>query len=181
MKPRADARRGRAAAKPGRSRRFAAAGAKAVAATVAKAVVATAILWLAGCAGAGAGAIEPETAPAFREASVHDPSVIPAEDGTLYVFGSHLAAAKSSDAVAWEQIALGVDDGNPLIPNVTEELRETLEWAETDTLWAADVTVCPTATTICTTTHAAAIRRVRPWAWRSRTRSRGRTETRESF
>lgn len=74
----------------------------------------------------------------FTNVSVHDPSVIKVKD-TYYVFGSHLAAAKSKDLMNWEQIAAGAFDGNPLIPNVTEELRETFEWAQTGTLWAADV------------------------------------------
>jgi len=77
-------------------------------------------------------------APTFREASVHDPSVIKVGD-TFYVFGSHLAAAKSKDLMNWDLIASGVTDSNPIIPNVTTELKETLEWAQTDTLWAADV------------------------------------------
>lgn len=79
-----------------------------------------------------------EKAPIFREASVHDPSVIKTGD-TYYVFGSHLAAAKSKDLMSWDMVASGVSNGNPLIPNVTEELKETLEWAQSDTLWAADV------------------------------------------
>lgn len=79
-----------------------------------------------------------EKAPVFREASVHDPSVIKTGD-TYYVFGSHLAAAKSKDLMSWDMVASGVSNGNPLIPNVTEELKETLEWAQSDTLWAADV------------------------------------------
>ncbi|WP_172251752.1 family 43 glycosylhydrolase [Saccharibacillus deserti] len=77
-------------------------------------------------------------APAFREASVHDPSVIKVGD-TFYVFGSHLAAAKSKDLMNWDLIASGVTDSNPIIPNVKTELKEALEWAQTDTLWAADV------------------------------------------
>lgn len=77
-------------------------------------------------------------APTFREASVHDPSVIKVGD-TFYVFGSHLDAAKSKDLINWDRFASGVTDGNPLIPNVKTELKEALEWAETDTLWAADV------------------------------------------
>lgn len=76
--------------------------------------------------------------PVFREASVHDPSVIKTGD-TYYVFGSHLAAAKSKDLMNWDMVASGVTNGNPLIPNVTEELKETLAWAQSDTLWAADV------------------------------------------
>ena len=77
--------------------------------------------------------------PVFFFFSVHDPSIIKA-NGTYYVFGSHLASAKSTDLMNWTQISSSVHDGNPLIPNVYEELKETFEWAETDTLWAADVT-----------------------------------------
>ncbi|MEC3608209.1 glycoside hydrolase family 43 protein [Bacillus glycinifermentans] len=77
--------------------------------------------------------------PVFSEVTVHDPSIIKA-NGTYYVFGSHLASAKSTDLMNWTQISSSVHDGNPLIPNVYEELKETFEWAETDTLWAADVT-----------------------------------------
>lgn len=77
-------------------------------------------------------------APVFQEGSVHDPSVIKVDD-TYYVFGSHLAAAKTDDLMSWDMVAAGVADGNKLIPNVTEELKETLEWAQTNTLWAADV------------------------------------------
>lgn len=80
------------------------------------------------------------TAPAFDEVSVHDPSVILAED-EYWVFGSHLASAKSEDLVSWEQHTGDlVDLENPLFDDVTEELSETLEWAQSDTLWAADVT-----------------------------------------
>ncbi|MDQ0256054.1 arabinan endo-1,5-alpha-L-arabinosidase [Evansella vedderi] len=77
-------------------------------------------------------------APQFTEASVHDPSVIKVGD-TFYVFGSHLAAAKTDDLMNWEQISTHVHDGNPLIPNVFTELAEAFEWANTTTLWAADV------------------------------------------
>lgn len=80
--------------------------------------------------------------PQFNNASVHDPSVIKVKD-TYYVFGSHLAAAKTTDFMNWTQISSGVQDGNPLIPNVTTELAETLEWAQSDTLWAPDVIQLP--------------------------------------
>lgn len=80
--------------------------------------------------------------PEFANASVHDPSVIKAGD-TYYVFGSHLAAAKSKDLMHWTWIASGVQDGNPLIPNVKTELAETLAWAQSDTLWAPDVVQLP--------------------------------------
>ncbi|MNK24930.1 Extracellular endo-alpha-(1-_5)-L-arabinanase 2 precursor [compost metagenome] len=81
---------------------------------------------------------KPSQAPVFQEASVHDPSVIKVGD-TFYVFGSHLAAAKTKDFMKWDMIASGVKDGNKLIPNVTEELKNTLSWAQSDTLWAPDV------------------------------------------
>lgn len=77
-------------------------------------------------------------APVFTNASVHDPSVIEV-DNQYYVFGSHLAAAKTNDLMKWKMVANGVQNGNTLIPNVTEELKETLQWAQTNTLWAADV------------------------------------------
>lgn len=96
-----------------------------------------AVMLLSSCSG-DSGVVKGGT-PVFMEASVHDPSVIRIQDGTYYVFGSHLAAAKSEDLLSWELVASGVRDGNPLMPNVKEELRETLEWAEADTLWAADV------------------------------------------
>ncbi len=77
-------------------------------------------------------------AVSFRETSVHDPSILKVKD-TFYIFGSHLAAAKSKDLMNWDTIATGVANGNALIPNVKEELKEALDWAQTDTLWAADV------------------------------------------
>lgn len=83
----------------------------------------------------------PSQAPvSFTNAAVHDPSVIRA-DGSFYVFGSHLAAAKTSDLMNWTKIADVVNDSNPLFGNkVTTELAETLAWAQTTTLWAPDVT-----------------------------------------
>lgn len=90
---------------------------------------------LTSCSSNNAEAIK---SPVFTEASVHDPSVIKVDD-TFYVFGSHLSAAKTNDLMNWELIDSGVRNANRLIPNVTEELKETLDWAESDTLWAADV------------------------------------------
>lgn len=79
-----------------------------------------------------------EGGPVFANASVHDPSVMYA-DGNFYVYGSHLASAKSPDLMNWTLIGTGVVDGNPLIPNVKEEMAEALEWGQTDTFWAGDV------------------------------------------
>ncbi len=80
-----------------------------------------------------------QTALSFGNAAVHDPSVIKA-DGTFYVFGSHLAAAKTTDLMSWTKIGDGVNNANPIFGNkVTTELAETLAWAQSDTLWAPDV------------------------------------------
>nr|WP_324258361.1 family 43 glycosylhydrolase [Cellvibrio fontiphilus] len=82
--------------------------------------------------------LAPVTAPSFLNASVHDPSVIRV-NSDYYVFGSHLAAAKSPDLLKWTSIADGVSPQNPLFTNVVTELAETFSWAESNTLWAADV------------------------------------------
>lgn len=76
--------------------------------------------------------------PIFANVEVHDPSIL--KDGdTYYIFGSHLAAAKSEDLMTWQQISTSPRANNPLFPNVDETLVETLSFAETDTLWAPDV------------------------------------------
>lgn len=78
----------------------------------------------------------------FKNASVHDPSIVKSGD-TWYVFGSHLAAAKSTDLMNWQQVSSGVSATNPLFlngsANVFTELAETFSWAQSNTLWAADV------------------------------------------
>lgn len=80
----------------------------------------------------------PKQNPSFISVSVHDPSIIKVDD-IYYIFGSHLAAAKSKDLMHWELIDAGVYNGNKLIPNVLEELKDTFEWAQTKTLWAPHV------------------------------------------
>ncbi len=79
-----------------------------------------------------------QTALSFGNASVHDPSIV--RDGsTYYVFGSHLAAAKTTDLMNWTKIADTVNDANPLFTKVTTDLSAALTWAQTNTLWAPDV------------------------------------------
>lgn len=82
--------------------------------------------------------VDDSAKPVFKNVSVHDPSIIIA-DNKYYVFGSHLASAKSNDLMSWTQLSSGVVEGNVLIPNVKEEFAEALKWAQTDTLWAPDV------------------------------------------
>ncbi|MFC1695001.1 glycoside hydrolase family 43 protein [Pseudomonadota bacterium] len=76
--------------------------------------------------------------PSFQEVSVHDPSVIEV-DGSYYIFGSHLATAKTTNLMNWELIADGVNEDNPLFVNVVEELAATFEWSDAVDLWANEV------------------------------------------
>jgi arabinan endo-1,5-alpha-L-arabinosidase len=81
-------------------------------------------------------ATKPE--PEFRNIAVHDPSIIQVDE-TFYIFGSHLSAAKSNDLMKWERVADGVNSSNPLFDDVLVELAEAFDWANANTLWAADV------------------------------------------
>ena len=90
------------------------------------------------CLGSGASAHAAQN-PTFRfNVSVHDPSVIKLDD-LYYVFGSHLAAAKSKDLMNWSLVDTDVRNGNRLIPNVLDEMGEELAWVGSDTFWAPDV------------------------------------------
>lgn len=75
--------------------------------------------------------------PVWKEASVHDPSVMKI-DSTYYVVGSHMASAKTDDLMQWFQISTGPTKGNKLAPNISEDFKEALEWSETTTFWAGD-------------------------------------------
>ncbi len=77
-------------------------------------------------------------APTFGNVTVHDPSIMRAADGTFYVYGSHLAAARSADLMRWEQISTSATAGNPLQPNPAAEFSEVLTWAQATTFWAPD-------------------------------------------
>lgn len=74
----------------------------------------------------------------FSEVSVHDPSIVQVDD-TYYIFGSHLAVAKTNDLMNWTSIANGVTENNPVIPNARKEMEEAFTWARTNTFWAPDV------------------------------------------
>ncbi len=74
----------------------------------------------------------------FDDVSVHDPSVVK-YNGMYYIFGSHLAGARSTDLMNWEMIGNGVNKSNPIIDDPLEEMKEAFEWAKTDTFWAPDV------------------------------------------
>ena len=77
--------------------------------------------------------------PAFRNTSVHDPSIIRADDGYFYIYGSHMAAARSLDLMKWETISRNAETGCTLVEDVQNEMKEALRWAKTNTFWAPDV------------------------------------------
>ena len=76
----------------------------------------------------------------FANASVHDPSVIKLDNGEYYVFGSHLAAAKSTDLVNWQLIAGDGVENTPFFDTYETEAAEGIAWSGgTVGSWAADV------------------------------------------
>lgn len=81
----------------------------------------------------------------FTDASVHDPAIIKVAN-TYYVFGSHLAAAKTTDLMNWTQMPGSFDAGSPLFDTVTTQFKEALDWFKSPytgtnkpASWAPDV------------------------------------------
>jgi len=96
---------------------------------------------LAGCGGADLPDPTTEvTAANYNDMPVHDPSVVRADDGSFYVFGSHLSVAKTTDLMQWERVADGVNDANPLFNTYTTEIAEGTAWTGGYVgSWASDV------------------------------------------
>jgi len=88
---------------------------------------------------------EPPENPSFTDVTVHDPSVL--KVGSLfYVFGSHLASARTSDWLRWTQVTTDTPPtgGNALVPNPQVELAEALAWVGAGgAFWAPDVIQLP--------------------------------------
>jgi arabinan endo-1,5-alpha-L-arabinosidase len=83
----------------------------------------------------------PPSIPTFSNVTVHDPSVLRV-GSTFYVFGSHLASARTTDWLRWSQITGDTNPlgGNALVPNPQTELQEALAWVGTGAaFWAPDV------------------------------------------
>ncbi|KAF1296249.1 endo-alpha-(1-_5)-L-arabinanase [Enterococcus sp. JM4C] len=75
--------------------------------------------------------------PQFENVSVHDPSIIKAEE-SYYILGSHTQFAKSEDLIHWNQLSENVNQTN-LFEDIRKELEEEFDYAKTDTLWAGDI------------------------------------------
>ncbi|GHV28402.1 extracellular endo-alpha-(1-_5)-L-arabinanase 2 [Clostridia bacterium] len=77
--------------------------------------------------------------PKFVDAYVHDPSIILADDGYYYIYGSHMTAARSQDLMSWEMLSTDANKGCTLVENVQNQMSDALTWAKTNTFWAPDV------------------------------------------
>ncbi|WP_349671616.1 glycoside hydrolase family 43 protein [Lacrimispora sp.] len=86
----------------------------------------------------------------LKRVSVHDPSIIKAKNGEYYIFGSHLAGAKSKNLMDWESLGKDYENvtDNWLFGNIKENLAESFRWAGYDdgdcaggkyAVWAPDV------------------------------------------
>lgn len=104
-------------------------------------LLAAALVVLPGCGETTAKNLKAETPVeyTFENVSVHDPSIVEGEDGSYYIFGSHLAVAKTDDLMNWTYVNQGVKNDNSIIPNVYIELADAFEWSHSTTFWAPDV------------------------------------------
>ena len=69
-----------------------------------------------------------ESADISSGVSVHDPSILEV-DGTYYIFGSHMTAAKSTDLTNWESIADGYMKTNPVYGQIYDVADEAFAYA----------------------------------------------------
>ncbi|MGQ8365412.1 LamG-like jellyroll fold domain-containing protein [Glaciecola sp. 1036] len=82
----------------------------------------------------------------FTEVGVHDPSVIRLDDGTFYIFGSHMAFASSTDLFNWTQLNPSAASNEeaaantPLFNTYETQAAEGISWVGGHIgSWASDV------------------------------------------
>ena len=105
----------------------------------------------------GAAPVLPTDAAGTR-VGVHDPSVIKLDDGSYYIIGSHLAAARSTDLVNWSYTA-NSDQGTKnttFFKDIYTDLAKANTWANTSAgydlsgnLWAPDIVWNPVMNKYC--------------------------------
>ncbi len=83
----------------------------------------------------------------WHDIGVHDPSVVKAGND-YYIFGSHLAAAKSTDLINWEYISVlsanDKVDESKLFNTYSTQIAEGISWSDGfKGNWAADVIKAP--------------------------------------
>ncbi|MGN0523871.1 MAG: hypothetical protein ACI4IG_06330, partial [Eubacterium sp.] len=71
----------------------------------------------------------------IKNAVVHDPSVIKAEDGKYYIVGSHLAMYSSDDLIDWTQLDSSLLGKSYLGDDWKETLAEPLKWTSSYQNW----------------------------------------------
>lgn len=96
-------------------------------------------LSISACSGSEKLKAEPQVEKNFENVSVHDPSVIKSDNGEYYIFGSHLAVAKSDDLMNWTYVNQEVKNDNTVIPDVYKQMKEAFDWSQSNTFWAPDV------------------------------------------
>ena len=79
-----------------------------------------------------------------KSASVHDPSIFKDFDGTYYVFGTHFAAAKSSDLIGWDDSIGGTKLFGVGKDAIVDKLSNIYAWINSTNVsdgntWAADI------------------------------------------
>ena len=84
---------------------------------------------------------------ANQRVSVHDPSIVK-DNGTYYVFGSHIEAAKTTDLCNWKRFSNGYATTNNVeFGNLSQNLKKAFAWSGEDledcaggfAVWAPDV------------------------------------------
>ncbi|WEG11096.1 glycoside hydrolase family 43 C-terminal domain-containing protein [Pullulanibacillus sp. KACC 23026] len=92
--------------------------------------------------------VKKEKPPVFQNVSVHDPSVMQANNGDYYVFGTHITAAKSKDLMSWTDFSNGyTTPNNQLFGDLAKNLAGSFAWAGDHdgdnpsgySVWAPDV------------------------------------------
>lgn len=91
--------------------------------------------------------LTPEGSVNWLDIGVHDPSVVKA-GSDYYIFGSHLAAAKSTDLINWEYISVlsnnAAVDESPLFNTYSTQIADGIAWSDGyKGNWAADVIKAP--------------------------------------
>lgn len=61
--------------------------------------------------------------------SVHDPSIARGEDGTYYIFGSHMESASSTDLRTWKRLGNGYQSTNSVYGNLFDKSSGVFDYA----------------------------------------------------
>ncbi|MDE5738150.1 MAG: RICIN domain-containing protein [Oscillospiraceae bacterium] len=95
---------------------------------------------------------------AYSRVGVHDPSVVKLDDGSYYIIGSHLAAARSTDLCNWTTTANSQAGtaNTTYFENIYKDLAIPNAWSNTSTgydlsgnLWAPDIVWNPVMNKFC--------------------------------